>query len=1291
MKLNSSFFEEGKPMRRVAGLFCCALLSGLVAYGQVGNGTITGTVSDQSGAVIVGATVEARNTATGVVYTSTSSVAGNYTIIDLPVGIYTVTVDAKGFRRYTHTNLTVIAAGTLREDAALQVGTATESVTVTTESSLLKTETGELAHNVTVDQMDSLPMLGIGTVNAGTSGYRNPYNTLLTLPGVSSYTSSSTFEINGLGQAFVSTETMRTEGQDATSRLFGAYVFTQMAQPSVDAVQEIAYQTSNYAPEFGQAGSVVINMTMKSGTNQFHGTGYDYFVNEDLDAGNPFSKSGGCITGTVAGQEVCSSKGGNGGKFRPRARRNDFGGTLGGPIYIPKVYDGHNKTFFFFNYEEFLETDLYSFQDTVPTAAYLAGNFSAISPNGNCSLCAQQGIPTAALGTPVQLDPAGNQIFANEIFNPMSIAVAKSGPLAGQAYATPFPNNTIPVTMFNPIVQKILGFVPAANQPANLLTGNYTVNQNGARYSAIPAFKIDHTIDAKDKLSFYYSENTTANQFNPTLGAEDGLPNTVTAATGSFITNYQERLNYDRTLKPTLLLHIGAGLYHQSFGDNAPNITFNDNTQLGLTGNLQNRTFPTIGYPTAELGPQGTGGLQGLGPATQYPQYEMRPTGTTSISWVHGKHTYKAGAEWIYEQYYAKPYPLVGFGTTNGPTADPFTNTNSFGAFNDGFAFASFLLGDLTYTNQSVPSDTRMATMDWAFYVQDSWKVTRKLTVDYGVRWDYDTPSKEEYGRLANLNATGINTNAGGHPGNYQYAATCGCQFYKPAYPYAIGPRLGVAYQINSKTVFRGGWGVNYQVVETGGGAFTASPGTTVGTAGAFNVQSVNPNYIPSTFQFVNISTPNVIVAPNWPIVSPQYASIYPLPGSVGNAPVVPDPQQNRPSRINQWSAGFQREITRSFIMEASYVANHAVWLQPFGANLGFLSQLSPQFLGAHGLYPIPGTGPPGTNNQNARILLASPLSSVAVQQFLSSQGVTNSGLPYTGFPEAQTLAASLVPFPQYGAIGMNGAPTGDSKYDSLQMKATKRLSHGLQAGGSFTWGQGFTRQQSRQDFWNPASAVWTLQPIPPLNLNFNAIYTVPRAPFLPKWANQIAKDWQLGFFANYQSGAFLTPPSSTVNANYLPSEDIRVAGQPLYTPGVNINNLSTYNPWFTQVLNPAAWAPCPSNAVCTAPGILYKDFRGPRTPVENANIGRNFRIKERMNFQIRGEFVNVFNRTLMPGPGTSNPQAPVTKNNLGIQTGGFGVINAFFAPNTAPNPPTMSTNATLQSRQGTLIARFSF
>jgi hypothetical protein len=185
-----------------------------------------------------------------------------------------------------------------------------------------------------------------------------------------------------------------------------------------------------------------------------------------------------------------------------------------------------------------------------------------------------------------------------------------------------------------------------------------------------------------------------------------------------------------------------------------------------------------------------------------------------------------------------------------------------------------------------------------------------------------------------------------------------------------------------------------------------------------------------------------------------------------------------------------------------------------------------------------------------------------------------------------------------------------------------------------------------------------------------------------------ITKDWQIGGYANYQSGAFLTPPASPT-ANFLTSEDVRVAGQPLYN--VNINDIHSYNPYYQQVLNPNAWAVCPANATCMAAGNFYKDFRAPRTPEENANFGRNFRFKERMNFQIRAEFVNIFNRTLMPAPSTASPQNADAKNALGIYTSGFGVTNTYLTPNTGYALPGQNAAFVMQPRTGTIIARFSF
>jgi hypothetical protein len=304
---------------------------------------------------------------------------------------------------------------------------------------------------------------------------------------------------NGLSAS----QSIRIEGQDATQHILPAY--SASAQPGADAIQEVAFQTSNYAPEFGTVGSVMMNFNMKSGTNQYHGTGYDYFVNEFLNAGNPF---------TVNASGV--------GKLRPVNRRNDFGGTLGGPIYIPKIYDGRNKTFFFFNYEEYLETTTYSFTDTVPAAAYLNGDFSAISPTGTCSLCATYGIPTTPLGG-TQLDPLGNQLFANTIYDPATRNVATSGPLAGQAYALPFPGNKIDPVRFDQTTKNFLALLQTTGVKAqnSNLTGNYAGIIPGQRYSDIPSFKIDHKISAKDKVSFYYQKTNTETTLSTGLGGAD--------------------------------------------------------------------------------------------------------------------------------------------------------------------------------------------------------------------------------------------------------------------------------------------------------------------------------------------------------------------------------------------------------------------------------------------------------------------------------------------------------------------------------------------------------------------------------------------------------------------------------------------------------------------------------------------------------------------------------------------------------------------------------------------------
>src|SRR5437868_4068797 len=304
-------------------LVICLLAVG--AFGQSDRGTITGTVGDPAGAVVAGAAVEAKNTETGALYQGATSGTGNYTLSQLPAGNYELTVTVPGFKKYVRQNITVQVANTLRLDVALEVGATSDAVTVTEAATLLKTESGELSHNVSTDRVNNLPVINLGA-GTGVGNIRNPLQAINLIPG-SAFANDNTLSVNGMP---ANTQFIRIEGQDATN---GEHrQFNQVSQASLDAIQEVTVQTSNFAAEYGQAGGGYFNYTMKSGTNTFHGGAYDYFVNEVLNAGTPFTDAG-LTNSQKSGQHI-----------RNAQRRNNYGFTFGGPISIPKLYDGHDKS-----------------------------------------------------------------------------------------------------------------------------------------------------------------------------------------------------------------------------------------------------------------------------------------------------------------------------------------------------------------------------------------------------------------------------------------------------------------------------------------------------------------------------------------------------------------------------------------------------------------------------------------------------------------------------------------------------------------------------------------------------------------------------------------------------------------------------------------------------------------------------------------------------------------------------------------------------------------------------------
>jgi hypothetical protein len=1243
-------------MLRLTAVLLCVLFVLGVLSAQTGNGTITGVVTDPTGAVVANAAIEVKNTETGVVFRAVSTDTGNFTIPQLPIGSYELTTTVQGFKRYNRQNISLAAAQVLRLDVPLEIGASTEAVTVTAESTLLKTETGDLTHNITLQQLDNLPLLGVGNSNSGSSGLRNPFNVAQTIPGVS-YSANSVMVVNGAPN---NTASYRLEGMDNTNHTVSFAV--QENQPSPDAVQEIAIQTSNYAAEFGAAGGGLFNIVMKSGTNQYHGTGYEYFVNEDLNASRPFSQSLGA-----------------GGKFQDRNRRNDFGGTLGGPIFIPKIYDGHNRSFFFWSYEEFRESSLLNPGQTLPVAAFRNGDFSAISVNGGAGFNPNLGVTTTPLPS---VDGLGRQIFANTIYDPSSRTV---NPANGVAYANPFVLNKINPTLFDPTSVKIQALIPPAQN--NSFTNNANYTNISSRISGIPSLKLDHSIGSKSKLSFYWSTTGTESLYSLPNGNADGLPPIITQARGTFIYSQTERLNYDYTLTPTILVHLGGGYSHISFFDGGPVQNFNC-ADILLKGCQASIFFPRI-----NIGTTGSiGGMQSFGNAQAHTLTNTeRPAFNANATWIKGSHTFKLGGEvWFQGQIPNPPSGVtLSYGTapitpggnaTTAATALPFNPPQGLGSSVIGNPYASFLLGDVQSAAQNAPRDIRMGQSQWAAYLQDSWKVSRKLTVDLGLRWDFGKSATEEYGRSGDFSPTLANTNAGGHPGAFIYEATCHCEFVDN-YKYGIGPRIGLAYQITPKTVLRAGWGFVYAPVADIG----------ISTANSLTNSPAGVN------AFFNVQDPTTMPQPVFPNFNP---SVYPLivngAGTVNNSLQSLDRNAARPPRQNQWSIGLQREVTRNLVVEASYVANRGVW---WSGPLGLLDQVSPDTFAAYGLHPY--------TNAADNLLLSSAINAAGV----TSRGL--GGLPYVGYPTSSTLINTLRPFPQFasagfgGPLGVTGSATGRTWYDSLQAKGTQRLSHGLSVTTEFTWSKALANPNTTQDLFNPNSSIKQLQSTDqPFLFNIAAVYTTPKARFLDNWkaASWVAKDWQLGVSASYGSGALLTPPSVTTTNNLGSSQMVRVPGQPLYLKDLNCHCI---NPWSDQLLNPLAW----TNPTATGtpdyttnnsggsvngvfgPQTFYSDFRGPRHPIENLNFGRNFRIKERMNFQIRAEFTNALNRTFLGNPVTNvSPRIAIGHNGAGQITSGFGTINATFATSaiTGGGFATLAGNPSLP-RQGTLIARFTF
>ncbi|PWT98926.1 MAG: hypothetical protein C5B51_28390 [Terriglobia bacterium] len=1266
---------SGGTVMRTLLVSTCLLVVCLIAFGQSDRGTITGTISDPAGAVVANAVVEAKNAETGAAYQAGSSNTGNYTLAQLPAGTYELNVSVPGFKKYVRPGIIVNVAAAVRVDATLEVGSATESVTIQAEAPLLKTESGELSHIIDYNRADNLPILTLTGTGTGLGNIRNPLQVVTLLPGAS-FQGENTLRINGMPS---SSQAIRIEGQDATNGFWRQN--NQNVQAGVDAIQEVAIQTSNFAAEYGQAGGGYFNYTMRSGTNQFHGSAYDYFNNEALNAGTPFTDAG-LTNSQKTGQHI-----------RNVVRRNDYGFTLGGPVWIPKVYNGKDKTFFFFTFEQFREGAVVrTGTATMPTSAYRNGDFSG----------AQLGALTAA-GQPL-VDSLGQQLSQNQIFDPKTTRTAPDGTLV----RSPYPNNRIPLTDMDPVALKIQSMFPAplgpqANQPFN----NYAIPAyTNFRHTTIPSVKIDQAISSTIKLSGYWQQTHTLapnnNGFTP-----GQFPWSAPEPTDTV--NNTARINYDQTLRPTMLFHLGIGLFYTAQPAVPPSY---DQTQLGATfAPFYINQFPNFGLLNDTAGQKGgvnfpVGASVGNTFAVQNLK-DVKPTANVSLTWVKGNHTYKFGGEAIIEG-----FPQVNYTRANGQynfgqnqTGDPWEFNR--GAFaSTGFNYASFLIGAPNSLTISQVTDSRIGNHQLGFYAQDTWKVTRRFTLDYGLRYDYVTLLREEHGRMQSADFHAPNPLAGGRPGNVIYEATCHCSFNRN-YPYALGPRLGAAYQITEKTVLRVGAGLAYGSSPVNAYLSYSVPDFYTFTAPSGSYQSIAP------VQSGNPFAPGNPFG-NAPIVWPDFSPHYPIAFRGTTPPQSPfisiDRNAGRPPRIFQWSIGLQHEVARNLVVEAAYVGNRgAWWTAPALATINY-NALTPE-----GLKRDFGLDITNTTDRNLLGLQISNPAVIARFPYLA-----NPNNVYPGFPANSTLNQALRPYPQWNGVPpFLGPPLGDTWYDSLQAKLTKRYSHGLDTQVAFTWQKELTLgANSDTNYLTPNAGlindVFNYQQNKqisgfsrPFLLVISANYTTPRLNgqgAALKALSWIARDWTLGTVLRYQSGAVLRSAAS--NNALLAQLDRgatnnpavwgggttfqnRVEGQPLFLVDPNCH---CFDPNTTLALNPKAWVDAAPGQFGTA-APYYSNYRWQRQPAESLAFGRTFRFKERASVNIRAEFQNIFNRLFLSAPcglatagaaaaSTCNPQAATTRNQLtGNLTGGYGYMN--MVPGTVGFAP--------QPRSGQLVARFVF
>jgi hypothetical protein len=1150
-------------------LLCLLVLAAAISTGQGNRGTLTGSVSDATGSLIPGAKVTARHTATNQTAETETTAAGQYTLPNLAPGAYEVTFTAGGFRTLLKQQIELRAAESVRVDAQMEIGSQTESISVTAEVPRVQTDTPDVGTTLGSKELLDLPL------NFGGARVPETFAFKIT-PGVSG-TSGDT-HVNGSVSA---SKEIIVDGASATSNRAGSYHENSI---SVEAVQEFRVQTSGLSAEYGRMQAGVFNFILRSGENDLHGSAFGALRNEALNA-NTFPNNARGIP-------------------RQQDRRQTFAGGLGGPVVIPKLYDGRNRTFFYTVYERYRERNfgITAPTRTAPVPEFYEGDFSRL------------------LGPALpQTDALGRPVLRGAIFDPATFRQLPNGRWVGEM----FPGNRIPVNRFSevskrvneiakrhylPTVRDAAGQIPLVANMQAPASNNPVLDQH--QFSV----KGDQTVTDKHKVavSYIYTERPRVT-YDAIAGLFDlndpvnGGP--FSRALVQNITSHLGRTTYDWLISPRLLNHavVFINRFANPFG--TPQADVNGAELIGLRG-MDVAGYPTIGW--------GGGPFVTLAnPASRAPALAATTVwgllNTTSLT--QGRHYIRMGVD---ARGYISNQRTRGFGDINFNARATAIPNEPFSGNQTGYAFASYLLGIVDSANINEPFTVGFRRKYYALFFQDDFRVAKNLTLNLGMRWEYQPPLYEVNDKLASWSPSEIDPQSG-LPGAYQFAGNCrectGRRYFGQKFYGGFAPRIGFAWQPAEKWAVRGGYGIMYS--SEGVGISHQARAYNFPWVGTWGLGADNVNPWRGIF--------------NWDDGIPQDRYIpAALNRSWGatNRPAMIDPGYGLPPYTQQWNINVQRQLGGKTLVDVGYLGNKGTRLA--AGRLANVNQLPPSVLTDFG----------------AR--LTNPVRNAAEA---AANGIP---YPYPGF--RGTVASALRPFPQVlgnQTVQVYGSPLGFMHHQSLQATVNRQFTSGFTAYANYVWSKTLSNVESAAENDNSG-------PLDYYNLKLEkslADYDVPHMvkaymnyelPFgrgkafggsSGKFVNTLIGGWNVAAIVNYFSGT----PLGFGASNPFPSAWNGAASRANVAPGAL--RLDSFDPKAFDILNlnnPANRILNTSLVTDIAPLTLgnsapvYGQFRTFGVRNEDITLQKNTRIREKYRFQIRAEFLNAFNRAIRGGFRTS-------------------------------------------------------